>query len=295
MSKSREQENKTVAVLVFTTHGDIQVQNPRNPELTEEVEKFTIPHEMEIVSLNAVSPGVPNLLPAKNVSPFVRIVRDATSSFNDETTKEDMKKMVEEIKDKLKEADTQPFEVEKEVRVNNEIYTGDEEIMAYHYRSRDFLYTIRTYTNGQIPNKEFLREDYLIYNKDNTIKSKSLNWKLNLLKKKGVSSDEDLMGTLNPIASKTRYSHLRHDFTVTRLKNVIDELYDRGIRKVIIIDLTCSVIRKKQAGVTAREERHIAFQTYREETPKTPNSVESNTKSTRGGKRINKTRKRYKK
>jgi hypothetical protein len=101
----------------------------------------------------------------------------------------------------------------------------------------------------------------------------------------------DLMDTLNPNAGKTRAAHERSGYTITRLSNVIDILYGRGIKKIIIIDLTCSVIRKKQQGVDGRLVRAIA----RHATPETPSPVKRETKRASIGGRINKTRKRYKK
>jgi len=290
--KSRVGKSET-AVLVFTTHGDIQVKNSRNPELTEEVEKYRIPEGMEIVSLNAVKPGVPNILPPKNVAPFIRIVRDKTAGFNDVTNKKEMKEMVKEIKKEIFELDDQPGEIAAEVNKKNTNYTDDEETMAYHHSSDAFLYGIRTYTGGIISNKEFLREDYLLYKKNyegETAELKSYNWKLNLLKT-NITTNEDLMDTLNPNAGKTRVAHMRKGYTITRLGNVIEELNKRGIKKVIIIDLTCSVIRKKQEGVTSRTERSIA----RHATPETPSVGGSKTICSKRGCSINKTRKRYKK
>ena len=281
------------AVLVFTTHGDIQVRSSRNPELIEEVEKFRIPHGMTIVALNAVKPGVPNMLPPKNVAPFVKIVREATYDFNDATKKKEMIEMVKKIRQEIFELDDQPDEIAKEVNKKNTAYTDDEETMAYHHSSDEFLYRIRTYTSGILSNKEFLREDKLLYKKNyegQPVQLQSSNWKLNLLNT-NVNTDEDLMDTLNPNVSKIRQRHEREGFTITRLENIIGELNKRGVKKIIIIDLTCSVIRKKLAGVTARTERSIA----RHSTPETPSPIERETKRTRRGGSINKTRKRYKK
>lgn len=276
------------AVLVFTTHGDIQVRNSRNPELTEEVDDFFIPEGMEIVILNAVSPGVPNLLPPKNVAPFVRIVRNATSHFNSRSPMKEMKEIVQTIKNQILERDDQPENVAKEIRSANELYTNDGEIMAYHNRSHEFLYKIKTYTKGTkslIPNKEYLREDKLLYKiNDNgeKIKIKNSNWKLNLLNS-DISTDEDLMDTLNPNAGKTRNASSREGNTTTRLETIINELYNRGVRKLIIIDLTCSVIRKKQSGITDRGERNVALTLIKEQSTGS------------GGKKIMKTRKKINK
>lgn len=258
------------AVLVFTTHGDIQVRNSRNPELTEEVDDFVIPEDMEIVILNAVSPGVPNLLPPKNIAPFVRIVRNATSHFNSRTSIKQMKTIVQTIKNQIMERDDQPGNVAKEIRSANELYTNDGEIVAYHNRSHEFLYKISSYTNEQrLPNKEYLREDKLLYKNGENKKIKNSNWKLNLLNS-SVETDEDLMDTLNPNAGKLRTASLREGNTTSRLETIINELYNRGVRKLIIIDLTCSVIRKKQSGITDRGERNIAFTLRKEQPTETP-------------------------
>lgn len=292
-SKKSKVGKSETAVLVFTTHGDVQVRTSKNPELTEEVEKYRIPEGMEIVSLNAVKPGVPNMLPPRNVKPFIRIVRNATEDFNSETEKKIMKEMVKQIKKEIFELDDLPGETATEVNKKNENYTNDDETMAYHHNSHEFLYSIRTYSNRFISNKEFLREDKLLYKENydgEHVKLESSNWKLNLLKT-NVKTDEDLMDTLNPNAGKTRVAHERKGYTITRLGNVIELLYRRGIKKVIIIDLTCSVIRNKQERVTARTERTIA----RHATPETPSPVERETKRARRGGSINKTRKRYKK
>ena len=275
------------AVIVITSHGDIQVKSSKNPNETEEVEKYRFPRDMTIVSLNAVSPSVPNLLPPKNVAPFVKIVRDNTSIFNGRTSKKDMKNIVKIIREQILEMDDQPEDARTQVHSGNTYYTNDGEIMAYHYHSHELLYKIKTYTNGMIYNKEFLRENSLV-------KPRSSNWKINLLNS-GPTTDEDLMDTLNPSVTSLRSASTRSVNTVTRMKNIIEELHNRGVRKLIIIDLSCSVIRKNLYGLTRRGDRNIALQSRRDESPESPDSIS-------GGKTIRcnksndnkKTKKRYK-
>jgi hypothetical protein len=252
------------AVLVITTHGAIQVCE--NEHGTHDAELFTVPRDMTIVALNSVTPNIPNILPAKNVAPFVKIVRDRTSSkrFNASSSKAAMVEIVEEIKAEILENDDQIDWIAGQVKAKNENITGDGEIMAYFHHP-DRLYQITTHGPGQtIYNKEFLRELGLV-------KGKSSNWKLNLLSS-GVTRDEDLMDTLNPNVGKLRKGAPRTEDTVTRTESVIEELYARGIRKLIIIDLSCNVIRRGNYGVSATAERHVAF-----------------THSRKGGKKVRKT------
>ena len=64
------------AVLVITTHGDVQVRKSKKMNMTEDVVTFEIPEDMNIVALEAVPPSIPNLLPPKNVAPFVKIIKE---------------------------------------------------------------------------------------------------------------------------------------------------------------------------------------------------------------------------
>jgi hypothetical protein len=157
--------------------------------------------------------------------------------------------------------------------------------MAYHYHSHELLYRIKSYSNRLVDNKQFLREN-------NLVKPRSSNWKLNLLNS-GPTTDEDLMDTLNPSVGSLRSARTRDEYTVTRLETIIDELYSRGIRKLIIIDLSCSVIRKKQSGITRRGERNVALTEIREESPQS--SSLGGRRTVKKHKRIKTTRKRYKK
>ena len=271
------------AVLVITSHGDIQVRSSKNPNESEEVEKYRIPNDMTIISLNAVSPSIPNLLPPKNVAPFVKIVRDNTAGFNEDTSKKDMKSMVKKIREEIIEMDDQPEDARTEVHSGNTEYTNDGEIMAYHYHSHELLYKIKTYSNGLILNKEYLRENSLI-------KPRSSNWKINLLNT-GPTTDEDLMDTLNPSVTSLRSARTRSVNTITRMKSIIELLYGRGVRKLIIIDLSCSVVRKGEYALTTRGDRNIALTALRDDSPESIGGK----KTVRITKRINKTRKRYKK
>jgi hypothetical protein len=256
------------AVLVITTHGEIQVCE--NDHGTHDPDLYTVPRDMTIVTLNAVTPKIPNMLPSKNVGPFVRIVRENTTPdlFNAGSTRESMISIVEEIKERILEQDDQVRFISENVRSKNESFTSDEETMSYFYHP-DLLYEIRSYGSGeQMYNKKFLREL-------SDVKGRSSDWKLSLLNT-GVTTDEDLMDTLNPRIAALRPSTTRRtENTITRTENIIDELHGRGIRKLIIIDLSCNVIRRGLYGISATAERHLAF---------------THSKSRKGGKK-NKTRK----
>jgi hypothetical protein len=192
--------------------------------------------------------------------------------------------MVENIRAKLVEMDDQPEEIEEEIRQKNPEVLEDEEIMAY-FHSKDKLYEISNYKEQPPYNKEFLRENVLTTN--NTRSPFLYDWKINLLTS---NPPMDLMLEVNPIVASLRNSKYREVFTVSYLSDVIKYLRKKGIKKIILIDFTCSVIRNKIYGVTSRAERYLAFLHSRNKWFKTM--------SKRGGKKrkirnIRKTRKNF--
>jgi uncharacterized coiled-coil protein SlyX len=269
-----------VAVLAITSHGDIQIEYNLLDTLAPsysiiEPVKFSIPDDMEVIGIEVVSPSVPNLLPPKNTRPFMNIIKRITSEFNQDSTVEQMNSMVDEINTSLSELDDQPYEVIEQFRQKNTDYTEDKEVRAYFYHT-ELLYRKNNYKEIQPFNKQYLRENNLVT--DNKRSSHFYDWKINVL---NSVPETDLISVLNQRVGSLRSSASRNEFTVTRLNKVIEYLYNKGIRKVILVDFSCSVIRKKMDSVTEREERYIALQHNR---------------TRRGGRRLkNKRNKRTKK
>lgn len=248
-----------VAVLAITAHGDIQVEyhldNPIQPtyNIVTPV-RFEIPDDMEIIGIEVVSPSVPNLLPPKNTLPFLKIIKEETSGFNENTTVDEMTAMVSSIKNKLSDLDDQPYDVINQFRQKNTNYTEDEDVRAYFYHT-DLLYRINNYKVINPFNKEYLRENKLITN--NKRSRNFYDWKINIL---NSIPEIDLMSVLNQRVESLRSSSSRSEFTITRLQKIIEYLHNKGIKKIILIDFSCSVIRRKTSGVTEREERYIALE-----------------------------------
>jgi hypothetical protein len=247
-----------VVVLAITSHGDIQIEynllDSSEPSYTiVEPVKFSIPGDMEVIGIEVVSPSVPNLLPPKNTRPFMKIIKDLTSGFNNDSTVEEMTSMVTEIKNRIRDLDDQPYDVIDQFRQKNTYYTEDEEVRAYFYHT-DLLYRINNYKRIKPFNKQYLRENKLIKNDKRS--PHFYDWKINVL---NSDTETDLMSVLNQRVGSLRTSSTRDEFTATRLNKVIDYLYNKGVRKVILVDFSCSVIRKKMAGVSEREERYIAL------------------------------------
>ena len=293
-------------VVVVTTHGDIQVCNSALTGVTE-ASFYDIPENIDIVSLYAVPANVPNMLPGKNVGDIVRIINENTSpdKFNEATSKKDMVEIVNKIREQIIPINDQVKAVKDQVELRNEVYTDDPETMSY-YHHPDLLYQIDTHPDNRIYNKEFLREEHDIRTKEGKLKHRSFNWKINLLH---TTDDKgkpvDLMETLNSNVSALRSAPTRTELTTTRLRNIIEYLRSNGIKKIIIIDLSCNVIRRGQYGISAREERHVAIEHSKRVThlPRSESTSSSDSKGrkrepdrkskgkSKGGKKTRKTRK----
>jgi hypothetical protein len=265
------------AVVVITTHGDIQVRtDPKNPDRLHNVEKIQLPREMTIVSLNAVPVGSVNLLPPDQIKAFISIVRKNTNGFTEDSTKDQMKDMVELIREEMKELDHQPCEAAKEVHKKNPSFTEDPEILAYHYCSHELLYKMKSYSSRETYNKQFSREDHLLYRinyEGKRVMKKNSDWRINLLGK-NITQDVDLMDVLNTDVAGLRSKSTRTTSTVTRLSDIIEFLLSHGIRKLILIDLSCSVFRDRLYGISARERRLLRFEDLKEESPESSNPTE---------------------
>jgi len=244
-----------VAVLVITSHGDIQVEydvdDPAEPKFAVvDPRRFKIPKDMEIVGLEVVPPTVPNLLPSTSVRPFVNIIKEETSGFNSKTKADEMMAMVERIKNRIREQDEEPAGALKEFRKKGSEFETDAELRSYVHHL-DLFYRTFNYKKVDPYDKRFLREEYLVT--DNTKSPKYYDWKLNI-----INSDPelDLMAELNPIVTTLRSKRTRTSFTITNLRDMIAFLRSKGIRKIIMIDLSCSVIRDVDRGVLPTAERY---------------------------------------
>jgi len=255
------------AILVITTHGDIQVC--QNPNKILEENYTQIPDEMTVVSLNVVSAGVPNFLPEENVPRTIQTILKNRKGFDENSTIKQMKNIVKQIRDKLIEEDDQIEFIREQVQIKNEEVTSDPEFMSYYYHP-DLLYKIKTHSNRNILNKEFLREN-------NLLKPRGMDWQLNLFTERRAEP-EDLMSSdeLNRNVESLRSKNIRSEFSSTNLKKILDVLLSRGIRKLIIIDLSCSVFRKKDRGIDLRTQRRLALSIGRQDSASTVASESDN-------------------
>jgi len=228
------------AVLVITTHGDFEAEVDAS---TGGLQPETVnpPDRMDVVVLQAATCGVVNILKPADVVRFVYNIRSNIEKFgfDDKTSKKDMVEIVTKIGSEIKGADSQPSDVAHEVSVKNPNYIEDGHTMEFHHHN-DKSYVV----SSKIIDKRFSREN-------TQTKDRSRDWKVNLLGAT-LGKDEDLMVTLNPTLSSLRK---RERTEVIYMSDIIDELYKRGVRKILIFDFSCSVVSNDVSERDVRELR----------------------------------------
>lgn len=252
--KRDENQKDKISIVAITTHGDIQVYENKTNKINKKIKTYEPVtmnpiSDMEIISLNVVTPGVPNLAPSEIVETGINIIKEETQDFNNSTDKNEMIEIVERIKVRLIENDTQPVEVENEFKNKNPEYIEDEEIVAYRLHD-DSMYSIHDYSIEMPLDKEFLRANIDVFNKPI---NERYDWKITILSE---SNEPDLMNTLNPTISALRYSETKKDNSITYLSKIIEYLRKNGKKKVIIVDFSCSVIRRGEYGISPTQERY---------------------------------------
>ena len=241
MASSFSHSPQKTAVLVITTHGDFEAEvdtstGGLHPKTVETL-------GMDIVVLQAATCGVVNLVQPSDVVSYITTIRRAVSGFNGKTPKKKMIKLIQDIRTKIMMIDNQPDIVAKEVSLQNPNFVNNSRTMDYFHHSNK-SYTVSS--DGILFDKRFSREN------DQTTRG-SRDWKVNLLGDR-KSKDEDLMVTLNPNVTSLRNAGTRDESSVARMSDILQHLNERGVKKVLIFDFTCSVA---EYDLTERELRDL--------------------------------------
>ena len=139
--------------------------------------------------------------------------------------------------------------MENEFKNRNPEYIEDEEVVAYRLHD-DSMYSIHDYSLEIPLDKEFLRANIDVFDKPS---NERYDWKITLL---SDSNEPDLMNTLNPTITALRTSETKKDNSITYFSKIIEYLRKIGKKKVIIVDFSCSVIRRRLYGVSPGQERY---------------------------------------
>lgn len=209
-------------IVVVTCHGSIEVNKSNNqPKL------FRIPDKMKIVKMSAVTPGICNLTIDEDVDKFIKMILD--------------KKHKKEMKKGLKSPETYAkslgnlYKLIEDETVKG-IYTAspdsNTEIRNTYIHHRDKSYEIITY-NRKHPymiNKE--------YSRNNKNEQNSSAWDFGIFCL-NVEGKPDLITELKgrSYTDKNTYVYL---------EEIISYLRGKGVKEVVLLDLSCSVFEYEQ-------------------------------------------------
>jgi hypothetical protein len=267
------------ALLLITTHGGVDVEIGSTGSLQPMT--MDIPRRMNLVLVETAVLGVVNVLEPESVDVFAQVVRDTVRelNLNDNTTKDEMVNIAEEIKRRLIEVDNTRAEVTKSVRRGIPGYSDDPEVIDYVH---NIPKAYNVYSGTYYIDKEFLR-----VNEQTT--PLGLDWKVNLLNLRNGTS-EDLMKTMSPYNTMLRSADKEH--SIINMRDIIEHLRSRGYKNVLAVDLTCSVIMQNVTPSDTRSTRRNALRDRAESDQSYESYVDSRKRRRTGG--IGSTRKKYK-
>jgi hypothetical protein len=226
-------------IVVITCHGVIQVnKSNNNPKL------FKIPSKMKITKLSAVTPGICNLTIDDDIDKFIKLLLNKKN-------KKVIEKTITNPESYAKSLGNLYETIEKETVDNLYTATPDSNtILRNDYiHHRDKSYKVITY-NDKHPlmiNKE--------YSRNNKYEKNISAWDYGIYCI-NVVGQPDLMTELK---GRT----YRDKETIIFLEEIITHLYDKGVNKVILIDLSCSNFEydgendDKEITVSTRNTRSI--------------------------------------
>jgi hypothetical protein len=206
---------KTVIVVV-TCHGVIAIDKTDN-----EPNLFKIPDNMKVVKMSSVTPGICNLTMDEDVDKFIQIILDKKN-------KKDMKKG---LKNPEKYAKTLG-DLYKTIEVDTVkgLYTASPDSNTdlrktfIHHRNKS--YKIITYNRNHpyMINKEYIR--------NNKNEQNSSGWDFGIFCL-NVEGKPDLITKLKGRSYSDKDSNVY-------LEEIISYLHEKGVKEVILIDLSCS-------------------------------------------------------
>lgn len=223
------------AVLFIATHGETSLKKGDTGVL--EPVLTPIPSDMDVVVIQAAVCGAPNIVTKSNVESYIDAIKDETYDLHDDTTKEDMLEIANSIKMRLMQIDKPTRSIiAKGINSRSMHFVNNPEFRDYRaYDDRTYM----IHDKETIIDKEFSRLDGLT-----TPSSKFL--KVSLL----GENDEDLMETLNERIYTLRNSKKRKRKAdiIIHMRDIFSEFEKRGIKKALIVDVSCSSISNHYAS-----------------------------------------------
>jgi hypothetical protein len=237
------------AILFITTHGLIIKEDEEH-----DVDTFIVPKGITIKRAMVSAPGECNIVSEEIVDSYVKLINSLKTKLmsNRETTQDDA---IKKIVDTIKRTDSSNLHMRRTFTRNllrqkekEELNESDEEHLEnYQGYIRQFEkgFTIQEFNTGdQILNKKYLREN---------VESTKNDW---VIKVMNIPGQPDLLSFLK--------MQTRGGESTIRLQEIVDFLIEKGVKNIIIFDLTCSNITYPDLTEFSKRETRSTRRSVRE-------------------------------
>jgi hypothetical protein len=229
------------ALIVITSHGEIPIT--KDPITTENIPYiFIIPNEIStITKLSVVAPGVCNITNTEDVDDFVKTLMEKIKDPNEYNALltdpiNYLNLLVQINKEIEKEVVTQTINVKNTKEDDYDPTVHDEYV--YHLNQR---YNITQYKSDD----EMLNKVYTRNNKTELNRS-AWDHQMILVNAEGKP---DLFTEINGKSFQDKNSELV-------FSNVVEFLKNKGVKNIILVDLSCSTF-ESEIAISKRDERSI--------------------------------------
>ncbi len=256
-------DSNTVIVLI-STHGSIYLTHDTNQQGMFDLDKKKLPDDMTLSILSLSAPGVCTYVSSDQIIPMQRNIKNILTSmkidYNQQATPMNQfigmigsipyftKYFLTTVKrDFLQYLHKATYQINKKIENSKILRSSIDPDSVDFVRHEDLSLGIKLYEKGSLyPNKIYSRT---LENRDESFKTKDYSMRLI-----NVNGEPDYMNA---------YVHETGDVIVP-LSNLVDDMYARGAKNIIVIDLSCSpMLTRPGTRASARTVRSIRRQSFR--------------------------------
>ena len=268
----------TTIILLITTHGEVRLDEKG------EVQKFTIPKDMTIIRSMSSVIGECNIITETMINDYIKSVNNNFKYLLDTANLPKQMLGVNLVTKDIRSIDTEhlPTNILQEIKVGENI---ELDIYKRYNYGFDRAHTIKVVTgNEEIMNKIYLRTS--------DERPTEYDW---VIKPLNLEGQPELLNYFTSYLNRPKRGKVNEKIT---LENIVEFLYSKGVKTIIIFDLSCTTIRDQEGyDISEREVRNKRrkLQNMRELKlgGKKKSKITSKKKKTKIYKRKKKTKKNY--
>ena len=268
----------TTIILLITTHGEVRLDEKG------EVQKFTIPKDMTIIRSMSSVIGECNIITETMINDYIKSVNNNFKYLLDTANLPKQMLGVNLVTKDIRSIDTEhlPTNILQEIKVGENI---ELDIYKRYNYGFDRAHTIKVVTgNEEIMNKIYLRTS--------DERPTEYDW---VIKPLNLEGQPELLNYFTSYLNRPKRGKVNEKIT---LENIVEFLYSKGVKTIIIFDLSCTNIRDQEGyDISEREVRNKRrkLQNMRELKlgGKKKSKITSKKKKTKIYKRKKKTKKNY--